>query len=156
MLNRMRHTSLLLLGCVLLVIVTAACSLSPAESYYTRGWEYLEQGDYENAIESFTEAIRLDPQDRSYNSRGIAYAGLSQYERAIQDYDVSILFDPQEAGVYRNRGEAYYYLGQHERAIQDYDEAMRIEPHQILTTSIVALFYSGLLFSAMIEFLMQV
>jgi len=33
---------------------------------------------------------------------------------------------------------------------------MRIEPHQILTTSIEALFYSGLLFSAMIEFLMQV
>ena len=37
-----------------------------------------------------------------------------------------------------------------------YENRMRIEVHQTLTTSIEALFYSGLLFSAMIAFLMQV
>ena len=72
----------MLLGLVLLVMVTAACYLDSAETAYNRGWDYAEQGDYENAIEEYDEAIRLDPQlAEAYNNRGAAYGSLGQYER---------------------------------------------------------------------------
>ena len=61
MLGRMRYKTVPLLELMLLAIVTAACSENAAETAYDRGWEYLGQGDYENAIEPFSEAIRLGP-----------------------------------------------------------------------------------------------
>ena len=87
MLAGMRHKTVLLLGLVLLVMATVACSLSPAETAYNRGWDYAEQGDYENAIEAYDEAIRLNPQyAKAYNNRGIAYGLLGQQEQADRDF----------------------------------------------------------------------
>ena len=64
MLAKMRHKAVPLLGLVLLVMVTAACgSLTPAETAYNRGVDYSDQGDYENAIKEYDEAIRLDPKN---------------------------------------------------------------------------------------------
>ena len=43
MLTGLRHTAVPLLGLVLLVMVTAACSsLTPAEAAYERGFDYGE------------------------------------------------------------------------------------------------------------------
>ena len=127
MLAGMRHKTVLLLGLVLLVMVTAACSLSPAETAFNRGRDYSEQGDHENAIEAYDEAIRLNPQSaKAYNNRGIAYGELSQYERAIEDFDEAIRLNPQEPGAYFNRGIAYRLLGQQELADRDFAKAKEL------------------------------
>ncbi len=68
MISGMRYKTVLLLGLVLLVMVTLACSSSPpsppdtAETAYDRGMKYHSQGDYENAIEAYDVAIKLDQQ----------------------------------------------------------------------------------------------
>ena len=87
MLSGMRHKTVPLLGLALLVMATVACSsLTPAETAYNRGWDYAEQGDYENAIEEYDEAIRLDPQlALAYHVRGLAYQRLGKSTEAELD-----------------------------------------------------------------------
>ena len=140
MLVGMRHTALPVLGFVVLVMVTAACSESAAGTADYRGRDYSKQGDYENAIKEFDKAIRLGDMKRTwaskpfyvaaiYYNRGNAYLNLGQYKHAIQDYDEVLRITEQEhAKAYNNRGNAYYYLEQYQRAIKDYDKAIRIDP----------------------------
>ena len=89
MLTRIRHKAVPLLGLVLLIMVTAACSSSsPAESAFERGLsiyrDETEQRDLTKAIEAFSEAIKHDPQYwDAYYFRGWAHADLGQHEKAI-------------------------------------------------------------------------
>jgi tetratricopeptide (TPR) repeat protein len=66
---------------------------NPADvgAYYSRAGAYEELGNYEKAIEDYSEVIRLDPQDDiAYIARGCVYAKLGNYEKAIEDYDKAV------------------------------------------------------------------
>jgi len=100
-----------------------------AETRYDQGVFFQQQGQHEEAIAEYDEAIHLDPQYvDAYTNRGIAHQNLGQHERAIQDYDAAIRLNSRDPLAYSNRGSVYHALGQFQRAIQDYDEAIRLDP----------------------------
>ena len=100
-----------------------------AETYFIRGREKFELGDYEAAIADFDAAIRLQPNNTlAYCGRGFAKEGLGQYFAAISDYDTAIRLQPDYADAYYSRGNAKSNLGQHFAAIADYDMAIRLKP----------------------------
>ena len=72
-----------------------------------------KQEHYENAIEHYTEALKLKP-DRIdfYNNRGNAYRAMGESDRAIQDYDEVIRRQPDFIEVRVNRGLAYFDKGE--------------------------------------------
>ena len=77
MLTGIRHKAVLVLGFVLLVMATAACSKDPAVIAFERGRDYSEQRDLTKAIEEYDEAIKHDPQYwDAYYFRGWAYFDL--------------------------------------------------------------------------------
>ena len=82
---------------------------------------YLE-GDYEKAIECYTAAIALDPNDAdAYNGRGSLYFyRFKMYGRAIADYTKAVEIDPLFRGAYGRRANAYEKIGEYEKAIADY------------------------------------
>ena len=83
-----------------------------ALAYNDRGFAYAAQGDYDQAIADYTEAIKLKPKDASaYNNRGYAYDQQGDYDQAIKDYDQAIELKPKDAAAYRNRGDAYEKKG---------------------------------------------
>ncbi|MDR1113143.1 MAG: tetratricopeptide repeat protein, partial [Bacteroidales bacterium] len=110
-----------------------------AEEYYGKhdatsltawGIEYVQQGDFDNAITAFTQVIGLDPNHaRAYSNRGIAYRNKGDYDRAIADYNQAIRLDPNHANAYYSRGIAYHYKGDYDRAIADYNQAIRLDPN---------------------------
>ena len=60
-----------------------------------RGDAYLDDEQYQQAIDSYNEAIRLRPGDaEAWNDRGIAYAYSGETDKAITDYDTAIRLDP--------------------------------------------------------------
>jgi tetratricopeptide (TPR) repeat protein len=59
-----------------------------AEELFTKGGALQEQKRYSEAIEIYTAAIRIDPNDpRPYFNRGAAKSDLSDYQGAIADFN---------------------------------------------------------------------
>ena len=123
----MKKKAFFVLSGFLIGALLAACGSSPAIEHYDRGYEYLQQGNFDLAIEEYTEAIALDPQFASaYNNRGFAYASQGDFDRAIADYDQAITLDPQLADAYGNRGIAYANKGDFDRSIVDVERALEL------------------------------
>ncbi len=100
-----------------------------AMPYLGRGSVWKEKGELENAVNDFTEAIRLSPNyKQAFNNRGNAFHDKGEYERAIQDFTEAIRLDPRYATPYRNRSRALREIGEYDRAIQDCTEAIRLNP----------------------------
>ena len=96
-------------------------------SHLESGDKYAAQGNYQKAIEEYTEAIRIDPEHHvAFFNRGVAYYELGEYERAIQDYDEAIRLNPQDARAYYNRGGAYVALGKTKEAERDFQKAKEL------------------------------
>ncbi|MFZ3091422.1 MAG: tetratricopeptide repeat protein [Nitrospirota bacterium] len=101
-----------------------------AEYWFTLGYYYHDAGLYDKAIEAYTSAIALDPNDAQvYYNRGRAYSFKKQYDRAIEDYNKAIAINPNHAQVYYMRGIAYDRKEQYDRAKEDYNKAIDINPN---------------------------
>src|SRR6188508_1992960 len=94
----------------------------------------INAGNYDKAIASLSEAIRLNPDDQGLASfkRGIAYGSKGDYERAIADFSETVRLDPKSVLAFRNRGLAYDKKGEYDRAIADFSEAIRLDPKYAL------------------------
>src|SRR3972149_6953418 len=107
----------------------AADTLSAAD-WFKKGRQYWLNKEYDSAIEAFTSAIALNPNDAdAYNGRGVAYNDKGQYDRAIEDYNKAIQLDPNYAYAYNNRGNAYNKKGQYDKAIENYNKAIQLDPN---------------------------
>lgn len=98
-------------------------------SYNRRGNVYFNKGNYDQAIQDYNQAIRLNPEfGFAFNNRGSAYRAKEDYDRAIQDYNQAIRLKPDYAFAFNNRGNAYSAKEDYDRAIQDYNETIRLKP----------------------------
>ena len=101
-----------------------------SEDHYSKGTYYAKDGQYENAIQEFDQAIQLDPDhSKAYYNRGISYFYLGQDQTAINDYTKAIQLNPDDADAYNNRGVSYENLGQYQTAINDYTKAIQLDPY---------------------------
>lgn len=115
---------------------TNASEMERQKSNQLTAWDYRRQGDrfrdleqYEDAIDCYSNAIRLQPNIAEfYNNRGFALDRLCKYVDAISDYDKAIALDPQIPNYYNNRGFAYNRLGEYDKAVSDYLKAIALNP----------------------------
>ncbi|MHC5081889.1 MAG: protein kinase domain-containing protein, partial [Planctomycetota bacterium] len=105
------------------------------------------------AIENYSEAIRLGDKRIATNARGLAYLKLAELcveggadptdvlERSLEDFGVSISQDPEWAALsYQSRSHVFYARGRYRRmigedglddfrlALKDAEEALRLRP----------------------------
>ena len=93
-----------------------------------RGVAYANKGDYDLAVEAFTNAIALNPNlAMAYSNRGGAYRDKGDYDRAIEDCTRAIELNPDLAMAYNNRGSAYEREGDYDRAIEDLSKAIDVQ-----------------------------
>jgi tetratricopeptide (TPR) repeat protein len=86
------------------------------------------QNRFEEAIQSATQAIELDPSnDNGYLRRGAAYWYSEQYTEAWEDYNYVIeTLDKESSKALNGRGGCAAELGDAEPAIQDLEKAISI------------------------------
>jgi len=102
-------------------------------SEHSQGPRYEAMGEHENAILSFSKAIRAEPNNVDlYLDRAKSYAAKGDYDHAIADYDRAAEIDAGDAVVYRKRADAYRAKGAHESAIADYSKAIELGPTDAL------------------------
>lgn len=89
----------------------------------------LKRGQFDAAIQGFTEALKLDPKDAAaLSGRGDAFWQKGDYAQAIADFDAAIKLTPTDAVLFNNRGRSLLGKGEHERALADFNEALRLSP----------------------------
>ncbi|MBI4824198.1 MAG: tetratricopeptide repeat protein [Nitrospirae bacterium] len=107
------------------VETTASDLLSKGDSAYAGG-------DLDTAIESYSMAIKLQPEFISaYYNRGIAYYNKKLYDEAIKDFDKVIELNPENANAYIGRGNIYFIKADYNRAIPDYTKATGLDPSNV-------------------------
>ena len=115
--------AILLVIVLLTVSITTGCGGGPAARYIEQGDELCEQGRFDEAIDEYTKAIRLDPGwEDPYWLRGLAYCELGQYERGIEDFNEAIRLCPEYGDTYYSRGVAYEEQGKKAEAIADFEK----------------------------------
>lgn len=98
-------------------------------NYKTMGRIYRREGRYDKAVEAYTAAIDLSPEDSiNYYIRGDVYFDLKEYDRAVEDYSKFIELNPENDDAYNSRGYCYRKLGNHDKAIKDYTKAIELNP----------------------------
>jgi tetratricopeptide (TPR) repeat protein len=94
-----------------------------------RGLDAFRRADYDRAIASFDELIRLDPNhSEAHRWRGDTWLNKRELDRALSEYDEAIRLDPRNGMAYCGRGAAWTAKGEFDRAIASFDEAIRLDP----------------------------
>ena len=101
-----------------------------AEEWFNEGREKKSAGDFDGAIKSYDEAIKLNPRyTNAYNARGNAWQEKKEYVNAIKDYNQALKLDPNLAKAYFNRGNAWLGKKEYDNAIKDYNQALKLNPN---------------------------
>ena len=77
-----------------------------AIDWFKNGYAFQNAGNYKQAIEAYSRAIELDPNDAwVYFNRGVAYDNLGDYQQAINDYKTAAKLGYKPAQDYlRSKG----------------------------------------------------
>lgn len=103
-------------------------AVSMAIEYIGRGKVFIDQRDYDAALENFNKAIDLNPNSAdAYNWRGFTYAGLSNQQQALNDYDRAIELDPRLALAYSRRGVLRATNGDTQTGLADCNRAIELD-----------------------------
>lgn len=116
---------LLLVLAALAVLTACGSKAATAADKIELGQKYLTELNYTEAIASFTEAIKLDPNNiQAYMGRAEAYMALGEYDKALADYRfISGTTEDMpytRALSYIGQAEVYEKMEQPARAISDY------------------------------------
>lgn len=107
-----------------------------SQNYIYRAHLFHENGNYEEALSDYNEAIRLDADNfMAYLKRAHTNFELVNYQLVIDDMNYLIHQDPNRVPVERANlhywiGKAHYMLGEKEKALTDFNMArqLRNEP----------------------------
>src|SRR6266496_1298802 len=73
-------------------------------SLIDKGNIFLSWKRYQEAVSTFDEAIRLDPQNFTpHYNKGNLFYDRGQYKEAVQEYDIALRLNPQDSGISYNR-----------------------------------------------------
>lgn len=112
--------------------------IAKAKIEFDNGVEYFKNGDYNNAITSFTHSIKLGFKNAMlYNARGNAYRKLENYEKAIIDLEqAKKLVNSNDQDffyeIYCGLGCTLNSMNNFVEAISYFDQAIKLKPNEMM------------------------
>ena len=96
---------------------------------YVTGFRYLEQKEFDKALEEFDRAFNLNPQNEHvHHGLGLCYQYKKQLGRARDEFLESVRINPQNEHVHQSLGFCYKDLKQFDDAIREFKEVLEINP----------------------------
>lgn len=110
--------------------------LKQSNTFAAKGETQLDSGDFNTAITSFRESIKLNAKNteaisglsEALTAKGIASAGDSNDEAGMQFLNEAIKLDPKNEAAYAKIGEIHDAGGRNAQAIASYERAYAINP----------------------------
>lgn len=128
-------TGILLIA--LILVLCTGCGNKELKEHYEKGNEYLENGQYEEALAEFEQAYSdgskekdLENNKRVYRCHGITYYQMGEYEKAVSMFsyalDIPQLSDIN-LDILKYKILADEAIGDYDQAIIDFDHAISID-----------------------------
>lgn len=91
---------------------------------------YFNDGEWDAAVEAYTEALEGSPDDRflAYLGLGGAYVEQEQYAQAVENYEAALELDPESSVTRELLAGAYDAAGEEERARTEFERAVGLDP----------------------------
>jgi len=100
-------------------------SSKTAEGYYKTGVASYRKGDYKQAINSFSEAIKSEPDYApAFLGRAQAHRQQRDDQEALNDVNQFVALEPNDPDGFYNRGDIYLTMGSYDQAIADFDQTI--------------------------------
>lgn len=100
-----------------------------APSYKEMGDQAVKNGKHRVAIQWYTEAIRLEPENaKLWSNRSAAQANASEFQAALADACQAIQLEPKWHKAWSRKGFALFRLQQYESASEAYKQALKLDP----------------------------
>ena len=104
--------------------------IKPAVAHYSLGNALLRKGRTSEAIDQFTEALRINPDyAEAHNNLGNALLVTGRTSAAIEQCKEALRIDPTYAHAHNNLGNALAQTGRASEAIDHYKQTLRMNPN---------------------------
>ena len=115
--------------------------MSTAKEFKDQGNNYVKEKKYKEALECYSKAIELDPNDPIlYSNRSLMHINLNEFEPALVDADKAISLKPDYGKGYLRKGKALASLQRTKEALDAYKLGLEKEPgNQQLKDSVAEL-----------------
>ncbi|MEN6347837.1 MAG: tetratricopeptide repeat protein [Syntrophomonas sp.] len=124
--NYFRCCTCMLLALILMAVGTlpAGAEESSPNDYFNSGKTYYAQGNYEQGLEMFEQAITGDPDnDKYYEYKGDCLVKLGRIAEALDMFEARITVKPEYAGYYIWKGYVRFLLADFANATTVFDQA---------------------------------
>ncbi|XP_075344440.1 small glutamine-rich tetratricopeptide repeat-containing protein beta isoform X2 [Mycteria americana] len=100
-----------------------------ADQLKDEGNNHMKEENYGAAVDCYTRAIELDPNNAVYYcNRAAAQSKLNNYSEAIKDCERAIAIDPKYSKAYGRMGLALTSVNKYEEAVISYQKALDLDP----------------------------
>ena len=104
-------------------------NLITAEQYKEEGNKRYKKGSYKKAVECYSKAIELDPNQAAiYTNRAACNLQLQQYKKVVEDGLKAQQLDPKFSKAYLRAGQGYLQMGKTREAVGQFDLGLKLEP----------------------------
>lgn len=100
-----------------------------AETLKNQGNQALQNGNIDEAIQLYSDAIKSDPENAAlFSNRSAAYCKKGKYMEALTDAETAAQINPKWSKAYSRKGAALAFLNRFEEAKMAYEEGLEIDP----------------------------
>lgn len=139
--------SLLSIG-LFIIMITILSGCQDADRIYEKGKNSFDNGNYEEAANSFAEVIKHNPYKANYYiDYAMALTALAKYDEAMIQFDLAFMdkdiyiVKKNNKRIYRGKGIAYYKQQKYNQAIEQFQKAIALNELTELNADI--LYYMG-------------
>jgi len=103
--------------------------MSKADEWKNKGNAALQADKYKEAIDCYTQAIKLAPKNHVYYSnRSAAYCKTEEYEKALEDAEKCVEVNSKWGKGYVRKAAALEFLGRNADAMEAYEAGLKVDP----------------------------
>ncbi len=114
---------------LILLFFSTVIGGTEADAHFQKGVTYVNQGDYQQAMEEFNLALSLEPDYvNAYCGIGVAYLNQKKYKEGIEALEKAIALDPEKAIPYYLLGMAYEQVMNYGEAIAAWKKFLALTP----------------------------
>ena len=101
-----------------------------AVAYQQRGYAFASNQSYQEAIQDYTEALKIKSNDPSiYEQRAAVEMKMDDYDKALADYSEAVKLKPNEVRYYLYRGYIYEVKNDIKNSLADTEKALKLDPN---------------------------